>query len=167
MSYGTVTLYILSPHEMWLPHVILSAFIGYSRSTVLHALIILTHIPSIPRCIWVSLHHVILSRQLIATGNHGSHIIYYHMDAQWSIGLAWTYFTSPDYLAVQERIHAAFLYPDTINRTEVPVYKYTKFMRMQGLHAFGYPLYNTCGCHQLCYCCTALCFNCLSSTIVY
>ena len=30
------------------------------------------------------------------------------MDAQQSLGLAWTYFTSPDYLAVQEWIHGVF-----------------------------------------------------------
>ena len=44
------------------------------------------------------------------------------MDAQWSIGLAVTYFTSPDHLAVLDWIHATFLYPDTIDPAELPVY---------------------------------------------
>ena len=48
------------------------------------------------------------------------------MDAQWSIGLAETYFTNPDYLVVQCRVNA-FLSPDTVNQTEPHVYHYTKF----------------------------------------
>ena len=39
---------------------------------------------------------------------NNNHIIYYHMDAQQSIWLAQTYFASPDYLAVQDWIHATF-----------------------------------------------------------
>ena len=49
------------------------------------------------------------------------------MEAQQSIWLALSYFTSLDYLAVQEWIHATFLYPDTINPTESPIYHNTEF----------------------------------------
>ena len=58
---------------------------------------------------------------------NNNHITYYHMDVQQSTPLAHTYFTSPDYLAVQDRIHTTFIFPETINPTEPPVYHYTKF----------------------------------------
>ena len=29
-----------------------------------------------------------------------AHIIYYHMDALWSVGLEWSYFSHPDYFVV-------------------------------------------------------------------
>ena len=31
---------------------------------------------------------------------NNNHKISYHMDAQWSIGFAWIYFTNPDYSVV-------------------------------------------------------------------
>ena len=40
----------------------------------------------------------------IALTFRSDHIIYYHIDATWSVALALTYFAHPDYL-----------YPDTIN----------------------------------------------------
>ena len=58
---------------------------------------------------------------------NGNQIIYYHMHVQWSTDLAQTYFTSPDYFAVQCWIHAAFLSPHRVNHTEAHVYHYTKF----------------------------------------
>ena len=64
----------------------------------------------------------------MALAFNNNYIIYYHMDAQWSIGLAQTYFSSPDYSVVQDWIHATFLTPDTINQTQSPVYHYTKFL---------------------------------------
>ena len=38
-----------------------------------------------------------------------NHIIYYHMDAQYAIGLEWPYFTSPDYLVVQCWVHSMLI----------------------------------------------------------
>ena len=62
---------------------------------------------------------------------HGNHKIYCHMDVQWSMGLAQTYFANPDYLVVQCQVCSAFLYPSTINQRESHVYHYTKFLRVQ------------------------------------
>ena len=50
------------------------------------------------------------------------HIIYYHMDTTQSVGLAWTFFTHPDYLVIQVVIHATCSYLDTINKTGPHVY---------------------------------------------
>ena len=44
------------------------------------------------------------------------HIIYYHIDATQSVGLVLTYFTKPDYLAVQGWVQATFLFSDTVNQ---------------------------------------------------
>ena len=51
------------------------------------------------------------------------HIIYYHKDALWSLGLAQTYFTHPDYLVV----HTTYLSPDTIIQVGPQTYQYVKF----------------------------------------
>ena len=72
---------------------------------------------------------------LIITGSYGpgfddNHIIFYHMDAQQSTGMAWTYFANPDYLVLQCWVHATFLSSDTINQTESHVYHYINFLRM-------------------------------------
>ena len=37
----------------------------------------------------------------MALAFNDNHIIYYHMDVQWSIELIQTYFTNPNYLVVQ------------------------------------------------------------------
>ena len=47
---------------------------------------------------------------------NNDHIIYYHMDALLSVGLAWTYFAHPDYLVVQCWVHCTYLSPDTVNQ---------------------------------------------------
>ena len=51
------------------------------------------------------------------------------MDAQWSMGLAWTYFTYPDYLVVQCLAHTTYLSSDTINQTGSQSYQYVKFLK--------------------------------------
>ena len=52
------------------------------------------------------------------------------------MGLAWTYFTSPDYLVVQCWVCPAFLYPDTIKQAEPQVYRYTNFLSMWWVTCF-------------------------------
>ena len=75
-----------------------------------------------------------------------NHIIYYLMDAQWLVGLVQTYFAISDYLTVQEWIHAAFLYPHTINPTEPIVYHYSKFYEYK--HVVDYKPMGV-PCHRL------------------
>ena len=59
---------------------------------------------------WLSYSVGYLSYQLtMAPAFHDSHITYYHMDVQWSTGLAQTYFTNPDYSIVQCWVHAIFI----------------------------------------------------------
>ena len=53
--------------------------------------------------------------------------IYYQMDAIWSVGLVLTYFAHPDYLVIQDWIHATCLYPYTINQSGPHVYHYVMF----------------------------------------
>ena len=50
------------------------------------------------------------------------------MAAQQLTWLAWTCFAIPEFLVVQNWIHATFSSSDTINLTEPPVYHYTKFL---------------------------------------
>ena len=57
---------------------------------------------------------------------NNNHIIYYHMDAQQSIGLGQTYFTSSDCLVVQFLVCSLFFHLDTINPTGPHVYQYSK-----------------------------------------
>ena len=57
---------------------------------------------------------------------NSNHIIYYHMDAQWSMGLAWKYFVNPDYSTVQCWVQAIYLSTDAINQTEPHTYHNTK-----------------------------------------
>ena len=52
-----------------------------------------------------------------------NHIIYYHKDVQWSVGLAQTYVTNPAYLVVQCWVYATFLLSDTVNQTESHFYQ--------------------------------------------
>ena len=47
----------------------------------------------------------------MALAFNNNHIIYYQMDMQWSVGLTWTYFTSPDYSVVQCWVHSMFFSP--------------------------------------------------------
>ena len=57
-------------------------------------------------------------------------IIYYHIDAQWSIGWEQTYFTSSDYLVVQCWVCTTFFHPDTINVKGPSIYHCTKFLEV-------------------------------------
>ena len=68
---------------------------------------------------------------------NNAHIIYYHMDKTWSVGLAWRYFTHFDCLVIQSCIHNTCIYPETINQT---VYSYVKFFLVAGLHTSGCPM---------------------------
>ena len=70
-------------------------------------------------------------------------IIYYQMDMQWSVGLAWTYFANPDHIVVQCWVHATYSFPDTMNQTQPHTYHYTKFLE----GSFGHPVYSTHGCN--------------------
>ena len=54
------------------------------------------------------------------------HTVYYHMDALWSMGLAWTYFTHPAYVFIQCRVCTTYLSPDNINQMEPQTYHYVK-----------------------------------------
>ena len=58
---------------------------------------------------------------------NNNHIVYYHMDAQQSVGLGWTYFTSPDYFVIQCWFCSMFFHSDAINPTGSHDYHYTKF----------------------------------------
>ena len=49
-----------------------------------------------------------LQQVTMALAFNNNHIIYYHMDAQFSRRSAWTYFTGPDYSAAPDWIHATF-----------------------------------------------------------
>ena len=55
-----------------------------------------------------------------------NHIIYYHIDAQWSIDLGQIYFARPDCLSVQCWVHSTFFHSNIINPTEPNIYHYTK-----------------------------------------
>ena len=70
-------------------------------------------------------------------------IIYYQMDATWSVGLVWTYFANLNYLVVQNWVKSTFLFPDTINQMGPNVYHYVKFFPER----VGYmPLDTPCDC---------------------
>ena len=45
---------------------------------------------------------------------HDQHILYYHMDAYWSIMMWQSYFLHPNYLVVQRWIRATLIYPTNI-----------------------------------------------------
>ena len=45
------------------------------------------------------------------------HIRYYHMDATWSVGLAWSYFSYSAFLVIQCWMHTTFLFPDSETQT--------------------------------------------------
>ena len=47
---------------------------------------------------------------------NNAHIIYYHMDVTWSMGLVQTYFTHPDYFVVQCWVCVTYLFPDTVSQ---------------------------------------------------
>ena len=59
--------------------------------------------------------------------SNSDHIIYYHIDVLWSMGLTPTYFTHPDYLVVHCWIDATYLSPSTINQTGPQIYHCVKF----------------------------------------
>ena len=66
--------------------------------------------------------------------------MYYDMDVQQSLVLAWTYFANPDYLVVQCWSHAMHLSLDTINQTEPHTYHYTRFFEgTMGYMPFSIP----------------------------
>ena len=75
---------------------------------------------------------------IIALAFNNNHIICYHMDMQWSVGLRWCYFVSPDYVVVQCWVHSTFFHPDTINPMGLPIYCYTMFLEgIVGYNAIG------------------------------
>ena len=69
------------------------------------------------------------------------YIIYYDMDALWSVGLVQTNFAHPDYLVVQCLVSHYLLSPDTINQTG-PHYLLVceVICRKGGLHTFWHPV---------------------------
>ena len=70
----------------------------------------------------------LLSNQVtISLAFNDNHIIYDHMDVQWSIEFAQTYFTNPAYLVFQYWVHAAFYLPGTVNQTEIHACHYIRF----------------------------------------
>ena len=71
-----------------------------------------------------------LHQVTMALAFNNNNTIYYYIDAQQSIWLTKTYFASPDYLLVQDWIHATLLTPDAINLMEPPVYHYATFFRV-------------------------------------
>ena len=74
---------------------------------------------------------------------NNDHTLYSHMDATWSVELAWTYFTHPDYLVVQHWGPCHFSFPDTFNQTGPHVYHYVNFF----LGRVSYkPLGTLCDC---------------------
>ena len=76
----------------------------------------------------------------MALAYNDNHIIYYHMDAQQSVGLGRTYFTSPDYLVVQCLVCYTFFHPDTMNPRGSHVYHCTKFSQGGvGYNSLGVP----------------------------
>ena len=76
----------------------------------------------------------------MALESNDNHNIYYHMDAQWSIGLGHIYFTSPDYLVVQCLVHLTLFHADTINQTGPNIYHFTKlFEGVVGYNSIGVP----------------------------
>ena len=55
---------------------------------------------------------------------NSAHIIYYYMDAAWSVDLTQIYFAHPDCFILQNWIHATCLYLHTINQTGPHIYCY-------------------------------------------
>ena len=71
---------------------------------------------------------------------NNNHIIFYHIDALQAVGLAWTYFTYPDYLVVQCWVYVTYLSPDTINQMGPHTYHYVKFLEgLVGYTPLGAP----------------------------
>ena len=60
----------------------------------------------------------------MALAFNNEHIVYYHMDALWSMALMQTNFTHPDYLGVQCLVHTTYLSPDTITQPGPQNYGY-------------------------------------------
>ena len=61
------------------------------------------------------------------TFNSG-HIIYYYMEAAWSVHFVQTYFTNPDYLEVQSWAHTTSLFLDNVYQMGSHVYHYVNFL---------------------------------------
>ena len=60
------------------------------------------------------------------------------MDATWSVGLVWTYFTHPEYLVVQSWVSTTYIFSDTINHTWLQIC-YVKFFLEMGYMSLGAP----------------------------
>ena len=69
---------------------------------------------------------------------NANHIINYHLYAQQSTHLAWTYFTNLGHMFFQCWVCAAYSSPNKISHTETHVYHYTKFLKCSGLHTLGF-----------------------------
>ena len=65
----------------------------------------------------------------MALACNSEYIIYYHMDALWSLGLVWNCFAHPNYLDVQCWVHTTYVSPGTINQMGPHTYCYVKFFK--------------------------------------
>ena len=143
MQFDTVTYIHSKPTHSVACSCDIRYIIGYLICTVLYVLV--TMIQTAPfthfyLAIITSHHHLCAfgawlsylmgdcSQQVaMAQAFNNNHNIYYHMDAHWSVGLAWTCFVSPKYLAVQDWVNVTVVFHDTINLMGPSVYHYTKF----------------------------------------
>ena len=72
---------------------------------------------------------------------NSDHTLYYPMDTIRSVGLAWTYFTHPDYLVVLCWVCVTYLSLDTIDPIGSQTYCYAKFfMGRMGYTPLGTPI---------------------------
>ena len=87
----------------------------------------------------------------MAVAFNNNHFIYYHMDAQLSVGLGWTYFASPDYLVVQYWVHSMFFFIlILVIQQGYMCIAIKSFLRHSGVKHHGKSVYLTCDCCKLC-----------------
>ena len=60
---------------------------------------------------------------------NNDHIIFYHIYAIWSGGLAQNHFAHPDYLVILCCVHATYISPDDINQTGPHTYHYATVLK--------------------------------------
>ena len=89
----------------------------------------------------ISILNGILVTLTMALHMSNDHIRYCHMDATQLVGLAWSYFSHPDYLFMPYLVHTMDLFPDSIIQTGPCVHHFVKFFSGDVLHTWASHLY--------------------------
>ena len=134
--YGVHTLKFIRIYYCYIPHLLMKSPLCFLQLAIGEYSILYLYTLKLDFHTWQLFAHSTMVLQL-----NSGRIIYYYMDATQSVGLMWTYFAHPEYLAVQGWIQTTFLYWDTINQTGPYFYHYVKFI------GGGYmPLSAPCDC---------------------